>query len=142
VLLLSKKRNIGVRGGQKIDRRWSRPEYIYCSQIDQSSHKSSSSVLFPHIPRGQPSFADETGCPSASGTETFILGLRKDPCLFSAFPVMRVFSEQKIILCCFWNKFPVWGHLYPVIECPDIFVIEMSPNFFFGFKTFLLVVSS
>ena len=52
--------------------------------------------MFPHIPQGQPGFVDEPGCPSASGTEAFILGLEKNPCLLSMLPVMRVLSKQKI----------------------------------------------
>jgi hypothetical protein len=83
----------------------------------------------PHIPRGQPGFVHETSCPSTSGAETFVLGLRKNPCLLSVLPVMRVPSEQKIILCCSWNVFPVLGHFYPDIECRAIFIFEMSPFF-------------
>jgi hypothetical protein len=94
------------RVGTKIDRWLSSPEYI-----DQSPNKSSLSAKFPHIPRGQPGFINETGCPSASRTETFVLGLGKNPCLLSMLPVTRVPSKQKIVLLLeylsiFWSFLP------------------------------------
>jgi hypothetical protein len=79
-------------GLTRIGRWWYSPEYI-----DELSHKLLLSVMFPHIPLGQPGF-DDPGCPSESGTETFVLGLGMNPCLLSMLPVTRVSFAREIIL--------------------------------------------
>jgi hypothetical protein len=54
--------------------------------------------MLSHIPQDQPGFVDWTSCLPSAGTDLFILGLGKDPCLLGMFPVMRVSSKQKVEL--------------------------------------------